>query len=181
MNTDLETILEDTPYNSYEDLFTAIYSNKAKIFISSRALRDISYLERPFTVSYGNYFGIIPSIVLTVIATIVHQNLFLLLLILLELIFPFIIIFLNAFKIKSTWLAIALIIIDLFFFELPIAIPLLAACWVINAWLLKRVENSLYRTSVRLLRNDVDSFVDAYYSSELTIEDCYGNRYSHSK
>lgn len=181
MNIELETILEDTPYNSYEDLFTAIYSNKAKIFISNRALRDIAYSERPFTVSYGNYFGIIPSIVLTVIVAIDQQNLFLLLLILLELILPFTIAFLNAFKIKSIWVAICIIIIDLFFFELPIAIPLLAACWVINAWLLKKVERSLYKTSVRLLQNDIDSFVDAYYSSELTIEDCYGNRYSHSK
>lgn len=178
MFSDTKKILKDTPYNTYEDLFSAVYNNKARIHLSNLACREISRTEKPIFSAWGLYLGIIPSSIITILLSIGYQNYYLLLLLLLEFIFPITIYFLKNLMIKIGWFTLAFFLFDLLILKVPF--PITTTCWLICYWIAKKWGQSIYKTSIRILRDDESLFVWAFESHNLQIEDLYGNIYSKS-
>ncbi len=178
MFSDTKKILEDTPYNTYEDLFNAVYNNKARIHLSNLACREISRTEKPVFSAWGLYLGIIPSFIITILLSIGYQNYYLLLLLLLELIFPIAIYFLKNLMIKIRWFTLAFCLFDLLILTVPF--PITTLCWLICYWIAKKWGQNIYKTSIKILREDESLFVWAFDSHNLQIEDFYGNIYSKS-
>jgi len=181
MGKETEKILQSTPFNTYSDLFSAVFNNKASIRLSNGACRQIAEIQKPILANFGVHFGFIPSAVITVAFAIASTNYYLLLLLFLELVFPFAIYFLNNLKIKTGFIAVVLVLCDLFFFELPLFILIAALSWMISSWLVNWWVKKIYTLSVRILQYNEDAFEWAYNSHNLFIEDCYGNIYSKLK
>lgn len=178
MKTEIDNILRYTPFNTYDDLFGAVYSNKAKLKLSNTACREIARTEKPFFANLGLYLGIIPSAIITIGISLYTSNYFLLLLLLLDLFLPLIIYFFNNLNIKTNWLAYVLLICDLFVFKLPIVIPIISVSWLFCSWIIKIWERHIYKASVNILQYDTKAFLWAFNSCNLLIEDSYGNAYS---
>ena len=178
MRSETERILQYTPYNSYDDLFGAVYGNKATIRLSNSACRQIASAKKPVFANLGMHFGFIPSAILTVAFAIYSGNYLLLLLLLAECVISFAIYLLLNLKIKTTLLAIIVVICDLFVVELPLSVLILAISWLFNSWNAHWWQKKVYVMSVKILQYNEDAFEWAYNSHNLLIEDCYGNLYS---
>ncbi|MBQ8255166.1 MAG: hypothetical protein IJY94_06665 [Clostridia bacterium] len=177
MNTEIEKILKHTPYNSYEDLYSAVFSNRARIGLSNGACRQIAGTRRPFFAGWGVHIGFIPSAILTVCLSIHSKNYLLLLLLLLELIFPMAVYLLKNLRIKTWYIPVIILFVNSLIYKLPLAINILAISWLLNCLIVSWWQKKLYVMSVKLLQYDKDTFVRAYYSSNLLITDCCGNTY----
>ena len=178
MEKDTEKILKYTPYNTYSDLFGAVFSNKATIRLSNSACRQIAEIEKPIFANFGLHLGIIPSVIMTIIFAVCASNYWLLLLLLLELVFPLGCYLFNNLKIK-TWIIAAIIVVcDLFIFELPNFLLITALSWIICSLIVRWWSKKIYIMSVKILRYNEDAFVWAFNSHNLFIEDCYGNIYN---
>ena len=178
MKQEIERILQHTPYNSYEDLFGAVYGNKATIRLSNNACRQIAQTEKPVLANFGIHFGFIPSAIVTVAFAIHSANYLLLLLLLAECIFSFAVYLLHNLKIKTWFIAGIIVICDLFFFEMPLFVLILALSWLFNSWTVSWWQKKVYVASVKILQYNEKAFEWAYNSHNLLIEDCYGNVYS---
>lgn len=177
MEQSIDRILKHTPYNSYDDLFGAVFNGKATIRLSNSACRQIAETEKPILANLGLHFGFIPSAILTIGFSIYSANYWLLLLLLLELAFPFVIYLLNGFKIKAWPIALVVLVVDLFIVKMPLGVLIAVLCWLICSWVIAWWQEKIYVLSVKLLRFKKDAFEWAYNSHNLFIEDCYGNRY----
>lgn len=177
MDYNIEKILQYIPFNTYDDLFSAIFNNKASIKLSNNACRQIVATEKPVLANFGIYYGIIPSAILTIALSMYFFKISLLLLIVLEIIFPIAIYFLNNLKIKTWPFAIVVVVIDLFFVELPSFVLVLSLSWLVCSWVINWWQKKVYILSVKILKYNKDAFEWAYNSCNLLIEDCYGNIY----
>lgn len=177
-NTGIDNILKHTPYNSYDDLFGAVYSNKAKIKLSNNACREIAKIEKPVFSNLGLYLGIIPAAITTIGISLYTSKYLLLLLLILDLFLPLVIYLFSNLNIKINWLAYVLLICDLFVFRLPLAFPIISASWVMCSWMVKIWGQITYKTSIKILQYNTDAFLWAFNSHNLLIEDSYGNVYS---
>ncbi len=178
MKKETEKILKYTPYNSYDDLFGAIYGNKANIKLSNYAYRQIAQIEKPIFANLGIHFGFIPSAIMTVVFAIYSENYLLLLLLLAECVFSFAIYLLHNFKMK-TWLVSGIVIVcGLFLVKVPLSVLILALSWLFNSWVVSWWLKNVYKSSVKILQYNEEAFAWAYNSHNLLIEDCYGNIYS---
>ncbi len=178
MRQEIEQILKYTPYNSYEDLFGAVYGSKATIRLSNNACRQIAQTEKPFFANFGVHFGFIPSAIITVALAVYSANYLLLLLLLAECLFSFIVYLLHNFKIKTWVIAGIIVICDLLFFEMPLSVLILSLSWLFNSWTVSWWQKKVYMASVKILQYNEEAFEWAYNSHNLLIEDCYGNIYS---
>lgn len=178
MKPEIERILKHTPYNSYDDLFGAVFSNKATVRLSNNACRQIAQTKKPLLANFGLHFGFIPSAIATLAFAIYSSNYWLLLLLLAESIFSFANYLLLNLKIKTGFIAGIVVICDLFFFRLPLFVLILALSWLFNSWTVRWWQKKVYLISVKTLQFNEDAFEWAYNSHNLLIEDCYGNIYS---
>lgn len=178
MKYETERILQTTPFNTYFDLFQAVFSGKASIQLSNSACRQICKIKKPFLSGWGMFLGLIPSAMLTVAFSVHSKSYFLLLLILLECFFPFFVYLLNCLKIKTQPIAIAIVLFDLFLGKLPLFFLISALCWLLCLWTISWWQKKIYVVSIQILQHDEEAFVWAYNSSNLFISDCYGNTYS---
>ena len=177
MEQSIDRILKHTPYNSYDDLFRAVFNGKATIRLSNSACRQIGETEKPILANFGLHFGFIPSAILTIGFSIYSANYWLLLLLLLELVFPFAIYLLNGFKIKTWPIALIVLIVDLFILKMPLGVFIATLSWLICSWVISWWQKKIYVLSVKILQYKEDAFEWAYNSHNLFIEDCYGNVY----
>ena len=177
MDQSIKKILQHTPYNTYDDLFTAVSNGKATIRLSNSACRQIAETEKPILANFGLHFGVIPSALLTIGFSVYSSNYWLLLLLLLELVFPFAIYLLNGFKIKTWPIALVILAVDLFVVKMPLGVLVATLSWLICSWIITWWQNKIYVLSVKILQFKKDAFEWAYNSHNLFIEDCYGNRY----
>ena len=173
-------ILQTTPYNSYDDLFSAIRSNRASIRLSNRACRELSSFDHHVFANLGILLGFIPSAILTVACSIHSRNYFLLFLLLFQLIIPYIIYALHSFRIRTWPVVLIAVFVDLFLFELPLFVLIILLSWLFTSWLVRWWQKRIYVLSLKVLEHDELAFVWAYTTNNLIIEDCYGNRYSNS-
>lgn len=178
MKQEIETILQSTPFNSYEDLFIAVYNKKATIKLSNSACRQIAQTEKPIFSNLGMYFGFIASAIMTVALSVYSTNYLLLLLLFAEFVFPLAVYLLNNLKIKTGFIAGIIVVCDLFFFKMPLPILILSWCWLFCSWSVIWWQKRVYTMSVKILKYNEDAFVWAFTSHNLLIEDCYGNVYS---
>ena len=130
MKRETEKILQNTPFNTYDDLFLAVYNNKASIKLSNHACRQIAQTEKPVFANFGIHFGIIPSAIITIVFSIYSANYYLLFLLLLELVFPLAVYFFYNLKIKTGGIAVAIVLCDLFFIKLPPFVLIAALSWI---------------------------------------------------
>lgn len=178
MSKEIESILKYTPYNSYEDLFWAVCRNKATIRLSNGACRQILQTKKPFLANFGMHFGFIPSVIITVAFAVLSKNYLLLLLLLAESVFSIVVYFLHNINIKTWYVAGIVVICDLFFFELPLPVLILALSWMFNSWIVSWWQKKVYIESIKILQYNEYAFEWAYHTHNLLIEDCYGNIYS---
>lgn len=177
---EVDQIIEGTPFNTYDDLFYAVFNSKAKIHLSNGACRQIAQIEKPIFANLGMYLGLLPSIFLTVFCSAHLENYYLLLLLLLELVFPISIYALNGFKIKTWPITLILVLIDFFVVKMPAFIWIIVLSWMFCSTAISIWQRKIYTTSVKILRYNKDAFKWAYNSYNLLIEDHYGNTYSKS-
>lgn len=175
---EIEKIMQHTPYNSYDDLFGAVYSNKAKIRLSNTACREIASIETPIVANFGMHFGFIASAIMTIVMAICFSNYWLLLLLPFEVIFSFAAYLLHNLKIKTWYIALIIVICDLFFMRLPTFLLVTSLSWIMCSWSVSWWAKKAYITSIKILKRNQDAFIWAYNSNHLLIEDCFGNVYS---
>lgn len=178
MRKETKRILCNTPYNSYQDLFGAVFSGKANIRLSNGACRRIAATKKPFLANLGLHFGVIPSAVLTIGISVYTSNYLLLLLLLLELVFPFVVYLLNNFRLKTWPIAAVVVVLDLFVIKMPVWVLITTLSWLFCSWTVSWWQKKVYILSVKYLQYDEDAFEWAFNSHNLFIEDCYGNVYN---
>ena len=181
MTKEIERILQNTPYNSYEDLFGAIYSGKARIGISLSACRQIATINRPFFANYGMHFGFVPSALLTIALSLSIENHMLLLLLPLEFMFSFAVYLLRIFKVKPWPIAAIILLVDLFIIKTPLYVFILTTSWLLCCLACRIWQKKSYSLSIKVMQCNTDAFEWAFNSHNLTIEDCYGNTYNKAK
>lgn len=178
MKIETKNILHSTPFNTYDDLFSAVFNNKASIHLSNSACRQIVETQKPILANFGLHIGIIPSAIITIAFSVCSTNYYLLLLILLECVFPYAIYFLNNYKIKTWYIAALVVLVNLLFVELPLFIFVASLCWLICLWTVSWWQKTIYIRSIKILQYNEDAFAWAFNSHNLLFKDCYGNIYS---
>ena len=177
-NDDLKNILKEINYKKYEDLFKDYAEQKVTIGLSNNACRLITQTEKPVFAVFGVFIGIIPSIIITIYFAITSSKYLLLLLILLELILPFQCYTLDNFKIKTRYIAYILLIIDFFITKLPNPITIIYLSIICCSLGIEIWKDSLFNSSIKIMKERSDAFVWAYNSHNLYIEDNKGNHYT---
>ena len=174
-NDDLKEILKEINYKKYEDLFSDYENQKVNIGLSNNACRQITQTEKPVFANFGVFIGLIPAIIITIYFAITSSNYLLLLWILLELILPHLCYMLDNFKIKTRYFAYILLIIDFFVTKLPTSITIIYLSVICCSLGVQIWKNSLFKSSIRIMKENSDAFVWAYNSHNLFIKDINGN------
>lgn len=180
VDSEIKKILDTTPFNSYDDLFSAINSGKASIKLSNSACRQISQIEKPLYSNLGLFLGFIPSIFFTIWYSVNTGNFWTLFLILLELLLPYIVYLCLGFNLKVHYLSYIVFLAN-FFIKVPVFLNLLAFILLFSYWGVTFWEKSLYVRAIKILRYKQDAFLWGYSSNNLAIADCFGNLYYKAK
>lgn len=169
----MEEILSNTPFNNYEDLFNAIYSNKATIKINRSDCNNIAGINHPYFSAFGLYIGLLFNVIITIIYCIFINNYWLLLSIPVFFILPM---FAPYIKFLNT-MAWIFLIIDLMILQLPIWVAVFTANIIISFLFYKFWWNITYKNCIKELEHNKDAFLWCWNRYGLFIEDCFGNIY----
>ena len=174
-NIDIEinNIFSKLPFNSYEDLFTAIRNNKANFKFNQSTCSQLASVKHQLFGNLGNLIGFVITTILLIIYSIYFNFYWDLLLIPFNLVLSYLIVYLPKLK-KIAWI---IIIIDLFLIKLNsfffiLALDIILLYFFYNIWWKK-----ICKYSFEELEYNKEAFLWAWNRNGLAIEDSYGNTY----
>src|SRR5574344_1541226 len=111
----MDTILKNTPFNSYSDLFNAVKSGKANIKMLRTDCSEIARIKHPYFSTLGIFIGFLVTLISLIFFAIILNNYWLLLLIPVNFILSF---FINYMP-KLQYLSLVFLFLALFIFQFP--------------------------------------------------------------
>ena len=150
----ISKILKNTPYNTYNDLFNAIYNGKATIKILRGDASQIASVKHPYSV-LSLYLGFLTTTLMIIYFSVISSSYWLLLLVPVNLILQNIIAYIPKLKI----IAFSMLMIDLFIIKLYnwIAIECLAVLLIsffYNVW-----WNKTYKYAIKEMSLNKEAFL----------------------
>lgn len=169
----MKDIINNLPFNSYDDLFNAIVQGKATVKIMRSDCSQISGIKHPYFSTLGIYIGFLITTIYLIYFSINLNNYWLLLIIPVNLVLSSIIIYIPKLKI----IACIILILDLFIFKLSSSIFILCLDIILIQFFYDIWWNIIYRQAIEELINNEEAFLWSWNRCGLSIEDCYGNMY----
>lgn len=176
IDINVSEIINNTPFNSYEDLFNAIYNKKATLKLLRSDCSQIASIKHPYS-TLLMYLGFLITTIIIILCSIKFHNYWLFLFIPINFFLQSFIIYVP----KLSSLSFIALLIDLFLFKLPNFITIEFLCVFLISIFYHLWWNKIYKYAISELRFNKEAFFWSWQRYGLSIEDSFGNTYDKFK
>lgn len=170
---EINKILEQLPFNTYEDIFNAVNNNKASFKFKFSTAFQISNLTKPICTTLGLFVGFLLTSIFTIVLSMYFNYYLLLLLLPINFILACVI---NNLKLpkKVAWICF---IVNLFLIKLPYPIFIESINIILLYFFNAIWWTFISQNAINIMHDNQSVFLYAWYNFGLLIEDIMGNSY----